>query len=259
MVDLCEEILQISMLVNELPASLPQSGTGDEEPMMFFSLCRDMISRVSRNTSRPRKSHTYTYTFPGLPGDEAAADVEAEVGEKRKKVPLSAGSPVPLWSTMGTSIPDILACSFSRCKQLRTGSCSSPAARGPMETRGLRVQTAQRHRDQRATPNSSTWASPAELCLGWKIRTTLPTLQDNLTPGWPDMDKIRQADTSAKQMQAYFYNRRNGVKSLPPLCSGDTAHKTGWTEIVEYASCCPGCQLTITSCGDCTRSVLQKE
>lgn len=109
MVDLCEEILQISMLVNELPASLPQSGTGDEEPMMFFSLCRDMISRVSRNTSRPRKSHTYTYTFPGLPGDEAAADVEAEVGEKRKKVPLSAGSPVPLWSTMGTSIPDILA------------------------------------------------------------------------------------------------------------------------------------------------------
>ncbi|KAK7906802.1 hypothetical protein WMY93_015414 [Mugilogobius chulae] len=74
----------------------------------------------------------------------------------------------------------------------------------------------------RATPNSSTGASPAELLMGRKIRTTLPTLQDNLTPGWPDMDTIKQADATAKQKQAYFYNRRNGVRSLPPLNPGDT-------------------------------------
>ncbi len=37
MVDLCEEMLQISMLVKELPASLLQSGTEEEEEMMFFS------------------------------------------------------------------------------------------------------------------------------------------------------------------------------------------------------------------------------
>uniref|UniRef100_A0A673A7P5 Uncharacterized protein n=1 Tax=Sphaeramia orbicularis TaxID=375764 RepID=A0A673A7P5_9TELE len=62
----------------------------------------------------------------------------------------------------------------------------------------------------RATPNSSTGASPAELLMGRKLRTTLPILQDNLKPCWPDMDKIQQADASAKQKQAHFYNRRNG-------------------------------------------------
>lgn len=58
MVDLWDEMLQISMLVKELPPSLLQSGMEEEEEMMFFSLWREMMSSVSRNTSRPRKSHT---------------------------------------------------------------------------------------------------------------------------------------------------------------------------------------------------------
>lgn len=51
-------MLQISILVKELPASLLQSGTEEEEEIMFFSRCSEMMSIVSRNTSRPRKSHT---------------------------------------------------------------------------------------------------------------------------------------------------------------------------------------------------------
>lgn len=58
MVDLWDEMLHISMLVKELPPSLLQSGTEEEEEMMFLSLCREMTSSVRRNTSRPRKSHT---------------------------------------------------------------------------------------------------------------------------------------------------------------------------------------------------------
>ncbi|KAL1266442.1 hypothetical protein QQF64_002117 [Cirrhinus molitorella] len=46
-VDLCEEMLQISMLVKELPASLPHSGYEVLEDMMFFSLWRAMISRAT--------------------------------------------------------------------------------------------------------------------------------------------------------------------------------------------------------------------
>lgn len=55
-----EEMLQISMLVKELPASLLPSGMEEDDEMMFFSLCREMTSSVSRKTSSPRKSHTYT-------------------------------------------------------------------------------------------------------------------------------------------------------------------------------------------------------
>lgn len=58
MVDLWDVMLQISMFVKELPPSLLQSGTEDEEEMMFLSLCSEMMSSVSRNVSRPRKSHT---------------------------------------------------------------------------------------------------------------------------------------------------------------------------------------------------------
>ena len=74
----------------------------------------------------------------------------------------------------------------------------------------------------RATPCSSTGVSPAELLMGRKLRTTLPTLQDNLKPKWPNADVIKQADAAAKQKQAYYYNRRNGVRILPPLSPGDT-------------------------------------
>ena len=74
----------------------------------------------------------------------------------------------------------------------------------------------------RATPTSSTGISPAELLMGRKMRTTLPILQGNLRPNWPNEDGIRQADAAAKQRQAYFYNRRNGVKILQPLSPGNS-------------------------------------
>lgn len=51
-------MLHISMLVKELPPSLLRSGREEEDEIMFFSLWREMMSSVSRNTSRPRKSHT---------------------------------------------------------------------------------------------------------------------------------------------------------------------------------------------------------
>uniref|UniRef100_A0A3B3T9T2 Integrase catalytic domain-containing protein n=1 Tax=Paramormyrops kingsleyae TaxID=1676925 RepID=A0A3B3T9T2_9TELE len=74
----------------------------------------------------------------------------------------------------------------------------------------------------RATPNTSTSISPAELLMGRKIRTTLPTLQKNLRPKWPSKTSIREKDKAAKEQQAYYFNRRHGVKDLPVLRPGDS-------------------------------------
>ena len=73
----------------------------------------------------------------------------------------------------------------------------------------------------RATPCNSTGASPAELLMGRKIRTTLPTLESNLQPKWPSRKSIKARDTLEKQKQAYYYNRRHGARCLPPLRPGD--------------------------------------
>ncbi|KAK5921824.1 hypothetical protein CgunFtcFv8_019149 [Champsocephalus gunnari] len=43
----------------------------------------------------------------------------------------------------------------------------------------------------RSSPHSSTGVSPAELLMGRKIRTTLPTLAKNLQPKWPSRHHIR--------------------------------------------------------------------
>uniref|UniRef100_A0A667ZJL9 Integrase catalytic domain-containing protein n=1 Tax=Myripristis murdjan TaxID=586833 RepID=A0A667ZJL9_9TELE len=73
----------------------------------------------------------------------------------------------------------------------------------------------------RATPTTSTGVSPAELLMGRKIRTTLPSLTSNLVPKWPDKDLIRRRDAEAKRQQAFYFNKRHGVRVLPQLQRGD--------------------------------------
>uniref|UniRef100_A0A3Q0S4A5 Integrase catalytic domain-containing protein n=1 Tax=Amphilophus citrinellus TaxID=61819 RepID=A0A3Q0S4A5_AMPCI len=61
----------------------------------------------------------------------------------------------------------------------------------------------------RSTPCATTGVSPAELLMGRKIRTTLPTLEKNLQPKWPN------------RKTAFYYNRRHGARPLSPLRPGD--------------------------------------
>ena len=42
----------------------------------------------------------------------------------------------------------------------------------------------------RATPVKSTGVSPAELLMGRKIRTSVPSLGKQLDPEWPDLEKV---------------------------------------------------------------------
>ena len=92
----------------------------------------------------------------------------------------------------------------------------------------------------RATANSSTGVSPAELLMGRKLRTTLPTLGSNLVPKWPSRRDVRVKDAAEKQKQAHYYNQRHGVRNLPELKPGDTV-LTGQSKVMGHTSCSDQC------------------
>uniref|UniRef100_A0A3Q3WX37 Integrase catalytic domain-containing protein n=1 Tax=Mola mola TaxID=94237 RepID=A0A3Q3WX37_MOLML len=46
----------------------------------------------------------------------------------------------------------------------------------------------------RSTASTTTGVSPAELLTGRKIKTTLPTLEKNLRPKWPNRETVKQKD-----------------------------------------------------------------
>lgn len=72
----------------------------------------------------------------------------------------------------------------------------------------------------RSSLHSSTGVSPAELLMGRKIQTTLPTLAKVLQQGWPNQQHVRAKDAVEKSKQAFHYNKRHGVKPLTPLQPG---------------------------------------
>ena len=74
----------------------------------------------------------------------------------------------------------------------------------------------------RSTPSTTTGVSPAELAMGRRLRTRLPTLGDNLEPKVPIKSKVQSKDREKKKCNEHFFNKRNSVKSLPILNPGDT-------------------------------------
>lgn len=72
----------------------------------------------------------------------------------------------------------------------------------------------------RATPLSN-GHSPAELLMGRRIRTTLPTIPSSLQPGWTDLGRLRWEEKEYKRKQQLNYNRRHNTYHLPQLRAGD--------------------------------------
>ena len=58
---------------------------------------------------------------------------------------------------------------------------------------------------------------PAQLLMGRNIRTTLPILNKNLDPAWPDLDKVHENDKKMKAEYKFHYDRRHGVRNLSNL------------------------------------------
>lgn len=73
----------------------------------------------------------------------------------------------------------------------------------------------------RATPIMATGASPSQLIMGRQIRTTVPVVEKNLLPKWPNLKNVKKRDTEYKRRYAYYFNRRHGAKELPDLDVGD--------------------------------------
>ncbi len=73
----------------------------------------------------------------------------------------------------------------------------------------------------RSTLHSSTGASPAELLMGWRIRTTLPTLNRNLLPKWQSRQCIKAKNAAEKGKQTHYYNQHHGARTLSTFQPGD--------------------------------------
>ena len=74
----------------------------------------------------------------------------------------------------------------------------------------------------RSTPNTVTNFSPCQLLQGRRMATTLPMVASQLKPNRPEHDVVRKLDESAKEKQAFYFDRRNGVKEMSKLRPGDT-------------------------------------
>ena len=72
----------------------------------------------------------------------------------------------------------------------------------------------------RATPLES-GISPAELLMGRKIRTTVPTLPALLCPNWPYLEQFRDKNASLKIRQKKDFDRRHSAKTLPEILPGE--------------------------------------
>ena len=73
----------------------------------------------------------------------------------------------------------------------------------------------------RATPNTATGVSPAQLIMGRQIRTSVPVLPQNLKPKWPNLKEVRQRDEKAKMNNRDNYDKHHAAKNLPELKIGD--------------------------------------
>jgi transposase InsO family protein len=73
----------------------------------------------------------------------------------------------------------------------------------------------------RDTPTAPTKKSPAELNMGRRLRTIVPTLPSNLEPKSYDREIIAENDAKAKLRNKLNFDKHHGAQTLPELQPGD--------------------------------------
>ena len=74
--------------------------------------------------------------------------------------------------------------------------------------------------DYRATPIPGIGLSPSQLCMGCRLRTTLPMATGLLKPETYNAQEIKRRFQKAKDKQKYHCDH-HGTRELPPLKPGD--------------------------------------
>ena len=69
----------------------------------------------------------------------------------------------------------------------------------------------------RATPLPWCGLSPAELCMGRKIRTPIPQTDKALCPDWKYLATFRERNHEFKETQGKNFNKRHRARHLPPI------------------------------------------
>ena len=64
--------------------------------------------------------------------------------------------------------------------------------------------------------------SPAELLMGRKLRTTLPTISQTLQPKLPNKRTLQSKEDDMRNKQKANYNCRHRARNLEPLLPGET-------------------------------------
>ncbi|KAK7918628.1 hypothetical protein WMY93_009912 [Mugilogobius chulae] len=91
----------------------------------------------------------------------------------------------------------------------------------------------------RATPLQNGY-SPAELLMGRRLRTTLPTLSSQLDPTLPDSSTLAQKEREKRMLDIANFNRRHRAKPLCNLAPGEqvwvTDTKTPGTVVQSHST-----------------------
>jgi len=64
--------------------------------------------------------------------------------------------------------------------------------------------------------------SPAELLMGRKLRTTVPSITRSLKPKLPNKTALQKKEDERRNKQKANYNWRHKARNLEPLLPGET-------------------------------------
>ena len=144
-----------------------------------------------------------------------------------KSVFARHGIPVRLRTDNGPQFDCDEMASFASCYHFEhsTSSPRYPQSNGEVERCVQTIKNLLKKSDDiylsllvyRSTPLRWCGTSPAELCMGRRLRTNLPLMPHNLIPDWSHLDKFYRDEKCYKERMKRDFDKRHRASPLPDL------------------------------------------